>query len=42
MWIADISWGKRRKKGVKKGGKTDKLNLTLVINPGQYAIKNEH
>lgn len=38
-----IFWGKRKgKKRAKKGGMTDKLNLSLVINPGKCSIQNEH
>jgi hypothetical protein len=33
------SWKRKRKK---ERGMADKLNLTMVINPGQCTIKNEH
>lgn len=31
---------KERRKKKAKGGRADKLNLSLVINPGQCSIKN--
>lgn len=33
---------RQEKQGAKKGGVADKLNLSLVINPGRCSIKNEH
>lgn len=44
MWTTDIflEKKKRKRKGAKKGGMADKLNPTVVINPGQCTVKNEH
>lgn len=32
----------KKKKRAKNGGTGDKLNLSLVINPGKCSIQNEH
>lgn len=32
---------RKKRKGAKKRGMADKLNPTVVINPGQCTIKNE-
>ena len=40
--LGKADWKEKGEKRAKKGGMTDKLNLSLVINPGKCSIQNEH